>query len=102
MIEVDGEVNSETRIELIERRGALARYRLLPLTGKKHQLRAHLAALGIGIQGDPWYPELLPAKNVDDFSTPLLLLARAIAFTDPLDGSPRRYQSMRTLNWPED
>lgn len=102
MIEVDGEPNSETRIELIERRGALARYRLLPLTGKKHQLRAHLAALGIGIHDDPWYPELLSAKVADDFSAPLRLLARAIAFTDPLDGSPRRYRSTRTLDWPDD
>jgi len=100
MIEVDGAPNSQTRIELMEQRGRLARYRLTPLSGKKHQLRVHLAACGIGIHGDPWYPDLLPEKPADDFSSPLLLLARAIEFTDPLDGSPRRYQSARTLHWP--
>ncbi|TDR82956.1 pseudouridine synthase [Paludibacterium purpuratum] len=96
-----GEVNSETRIELIERRGALARYRLIPQTGKKHQLRAHLAAMGIAIHGDPWYPEMLPARPDDDFSSHLLLLARAISFVDPFDGSVRSYRSTRTLAWPE-
>jgi tRNA pseudouridine32 synthase/23S rRNA pseudouridine746 synthase len=101
MAEVDGEVNSETRIELLERRGALARYRLEPLSGKKHQLRVHLAALGIGIHGDPWYPERLPEKPYDDFSAPLCLLARSIAFVDPFDGSARCYRSARTLPWPD-
>ncbi|MBV8648689.1 MAG: pseudouridine synthase [Paludibacterium sp.] len=100
MTEVAGEPNSETRIELIERQGALARYRLTPLTGKKHQLRAHMAALGIGIHGDPWYPSLLPAKPIDDFSAPLLLLARAITFVDPFDGGTRSFRSARTLDWP--
>lgn len=102
MQEVDGAPNSVTRIELIERRGAYARYRLTPDTGKKHQLRAHLSALGIGIVDDPWYPELLPDKAADDFSRPLRLLARSIAFTDPFDGSYRVYQSRRTLAWPDD
>jgi tRNA pseudouridine32 synthase/23S rRNA pseudouridine746 synthase len=100
MTEVEGEANSETRIELIERRGEFARYRLTPLTGKKHQLRAHMAAMGIAVHGDPWYPELLPDRAVDDFSAHLLLLARAITFVDPFDGSERHYRSARTLDWP--
>lgn len=102
MREVPGEANSETEIALIERRGAWARYRLRPATGKKHQLRAHLAALGLGIYADPWYPALLPDKAADDFGQPLRLLARAIAFTDPVDGTPRRYVSTRTLAWPDE
>jgi tRNA pseudouridine32 synthase/23S rRNA pseudouridine746 synthase len=100
MIEVDGEPNSETRIELIERHGALARYRLTPLTGKKHQLRAHLAALGIGILHDPWYPTLLATKDISDFSAPLCLVARSIEFVDPIDGGHRCFRSTRTLAWP--
>jgi tRNA pseudouridine32 synthase/23S rRNA pseudouridine746 synthase len=101
MCEVEGEVNSETRIELMEQRGTLARYRLQPKSGKKHQLRAHLAALGIGIHADPWYPELLPAKAEDDFSNPLLLLASSIQFIDPIDGTARCYHSARQLKWPQ-
>lgn len=97
MHEVAGEANSETRVELIARAGALAHYRLSPLTGRKHQLRAHLTALGIPIINDPWYPALLPDKAADDFSQPLQLLARSIAFTDPVSGEARQFHSERRL-----
>ena len=98
MQEVAGEPNSETGIELIERRGDLAKYRLLPHTGRKHQLRAHMAALGIPILNDPWYPHLVEDKG-DDFSRPLQLLAREIDFVDPVTGDIRRFFSQRALNW---
>jgi tRNA pseudouridine32 synthase/23S rRNA pseudouridine746 synthase len=97
--EVEGEPNSETLIELIERRGALARYRLHPHTGRKHQLRLHLAALGAPILNDAFYPVALPCKG-DDFSAPLQLLAREIGFPDPLTGEPRSFASKRVLDWP--
>lgn len=96
MREADGEPNTITRISLIERQDPLARYRLLPLTGKMHQLRVHMNALGIPIVNDGFYPVALPA-GTDDFSAPLKLLARSLAFTDPLTGEPRFFQSERTL-----
>ncbi|WP_246210802.1 pseudouridine synthase [Vogesella oryzae] len=102
MREVAGEPNSDTLIELIQRRGDWAQYRLTPGSGKKHQLRAHLAALGIAIANDPWYPDFNNDKAADDFSRPLALLARRIAFTDPFDGSERVFDSRRQLAWPED
>lgn len=94
--EVAGEPNAETRIELIEERGALSLYRLRPVTGRKHQLRVHLAALGIAIVNDRFYPEAMPSGQ-DDFSAPLKLLARSIAFTDPLTGADRHFESERNL-----
>lgn len=97
MHEVAGEPNSETQIELIRRFGELAHYRLQPSSGRKHQLRAHLAALGIPIVNDPWYPQLLPDKPADDFSQPLQLLARHISFTDPVTGEARAFSSERVL-----
>lgn len=100
MHEVDGEPNAVTRIELIERHGGLARYRLTPQTGQKHQLRVHLNALGIPIVGDRIYPVLQPelAPGAEpDYTEPLRLLAREIAFTDPVTGEARRFESQRVL-----
>ena len=96
MQEVQGEPNSETYIEMLENRGEVALYRLCPVTGKKHQLRVHLAALGIPIVNDNFYPELLAEKG-DDFSQPLQLLARSIAFKDPYTGRERYFESRRIL-----
>lgn len=99
MHEVAGEPNSETRIELLEVHDDLGRYRLWPSSGKKHQLRAHLAALDIPILNDAWYPQLLPDKG-DDFSRPLQLLAKSIAFVDPFSGQHHHFESARSLAWP--
>ncbi|WP_397474682.1 pseudouridine synthase [Pusillimonas sp.] len=97
MQEVQGEANSETYIELLETAGNLARYRLLPTTGRKHQLRAHMSALGIPICNDPFYPEWRPADSEDDYTRPLQLLARAVEFVDPFSGQRRRFESRRQL-----
>lgn len=97
--EVPGPPNAETRIELLEQQGHWARYRLQPRTGKTHQLRVHLAALGIPIRHDPLYPQDRQ-RAPDDFSAPLQLLACALDFVDPLSGSERRFRSQLTLQWP--
>lgn len=94
--EEPGEPNAVTRVECVERVGDHALYRLLPHTGKMHQLRVHLASLGIGILGDRLYPELLP-EAPDDHDRPLQLLAHRIGFTDPLTGEPREFTSERRL-----
>ena len=96
MREEAGEPNSETIIDVIEERGEFNLYRLQPHTGRKHQLRVHLAALGIPIVNDAFYPVALPCKE-DDMSQPLQLLARAISFTDPLSGEQRQFESRRNL-----
>ena len=100
MREGEGEPNSETRIEVVERNGRWWRYRLYPVTGKKHQLRVHLAALGAGIQNDGFYPELLDAEgSPDDYLRPLKLLARGLRFDDPLSGERRTFESGLRLDW---
>lgn len=97
MREAEGEVNSETLIESQTPLGeGLSRYRLQPLTGRKHQLRVHLAALGAPIVNDSFYPELRPALE-DDYRHPLQLLARAVRFRDPLSGAERQFESRRQL-----
>ena len=99
MQEIPGIPNSETGIEIIERLGALSRYRLLPVTGKKHQLRVHMAALGAAIINDAFYPTALPCK-ADDMSQPLQLLAKAIRFKDPQTGQERHFESQLQLAAP--
>lgn len=96
MKEEAGIVNSETMIDVIERRGAFSLYELTPATGKKHQLRVHLASLGAPIVNDAFYPIALACKG-DDFSAPLKLLAKAISFDDPITGQKRSFQSERSL-----
>lgn len=98
MREVAGTPNSETRIEVIERLGACWRYALYPVTGKKHQLRVHLAALGAPILNDPFYPEVSAGPGApDDYRRPLKLLARGLSFVDPLCGEQRRFESRLSL-----
>ncbi len=96
MKEAPGEPNSETMLDVIEARGEHVLYRLWPHTGRQHQLRVHLAALGIPIVNDAFYPVALPCKQ-DDVSQPLKLLARAIGFPDPLTGEWRWFESRRSL-----
>ena len=98
MHEVAGTPNSETLIELMEVRGEWAKYRLWPHSGKKHQLRLHLAALQIPIRNDPWYPTFIRGAE-DDFEHPLQLLAKSIEFTDPVSGEARYFESERDLSW---
>ena len=95
--EIPGEPNAETRVELLEESGGIGRYRLLPHTGKTHQLRVHMASLGIGILNDPFYPVLLE-QAPDDYSRPLQLLARSVRFTDPLTREPVEYRSQLSLD----
>jgi tRNA pseudouridine32 synthase/23S rRNA pseudouridine746 synthase len=103
---IDGEPNAETRIELLKtydagtpasgpaRRGL---YRLEPHSGKTHQLRVHMASLGLGIVNDAFYPDLLD-KAPDNYTRPLQLLARGIRFVDPITNEPVEYRSRLQLS----
>jgi tRNA pseudouridine32 synthase/23S rRNA pseudouridine746 synthase len=104
--------NSETWIDCVDRLDgrdaamqtitpstpALARYVLKPITGQRHQLRVHMNALGLPLVGDQFYPVVKRAADeLDDFSSPLQLLAKTIAFNDPLTDTARTFESLRAL-----
>jgi tRNA pseudouridine32 synthase/23S rRNA pseudouridine746 synthase len=93
-VEEPGEPNAETLVELLSPDGL---YRLTPRTGRTHQLRVQMASLGLAIDGDPLYPNVIDVAS-DDFSTPLRLLAHRIEFDDPLTGARRRFVSARRLD----
>jgi tRNA pseudouridine32 synthase/23S rRNA pseudouridine746 synthase len=94
--EVGSPVNAITDIALLETQGPWSRYKLKPLTGQRHQLRLHMAALGLPIRHDGMYPTLTP-EGACNTAQPLQLLAKKIAFTDPLSGEHRTFSSQRSL-----
>ncbi|WP_353393932.1 pseudouridine synthase [Hydrogenophaga sp. 5NK40-0174] len=94
--------NSETHIERLTANGDHALYGLTPVTGRRHQLRVHMAGLGLPLLGDQFYPKVARGSSAeDDFSTPLRLLAQGIAFDDPVTGRPRSFSSGMHLTWPD-
>jgi tRNA pseudouridine32 synthase / 23S rRNA pseudouridine746 synthase len=100
-VEAPGMANAITQIDKIEALGAWARYRLQPITGQRHQLRVHMAALGAPLWGDAIYPQLLPLTDTSLAHEPLRLLAQELAFIDPHSGRTQCFRSAVVLHWPQ-
>ncbi|HRF87107.1 MAG TPA: pseudouridine synthase [Pseudomonadales bacterium] len=95
--EVEGAANSETVVSVLAQDGEKALYNLQPITGKKHQLRVHMAQLGMPIANDVLYPAVCE-REAEDFSQPLQLLAKSLAFVDPITQALRYFESQQKLN----
>ena len=85
-----GEANSHSIIKCLQQSTNNALFELNPVTGKTHQLRVHMQALGWPILNDKYYPQLQPL-SADDYSTPLQLLAKELQFTDPVTQHLRHF-----------
>jgi tRNA pseudouridine32 synthase / 23S rRNA pseudouridine746 synthase len=109
---VSGDLNAHTELLSVTRLDALESfessdeaqpqsvglYTLRPHTGKRHQLRVHMLGLGVPIVGDGIYPTMLPERDISQaVHAPMQLLAQSMAFTDPITGELRYFESQRTL-----
>lgn len=97
-VDAEREPNSETLIELLDADEHVVHTLLRPHTGKMHQLRVHLASIGLGILHDNLYP-ILTDEKPDDHDRPLQLLARELRFVDPLSGEERDFRTRQTLRY---
>jgi len=103
---VEGRINAITDIEIVDSDKGVGRFRLFPKTGKKHQLRVHMTSIGCPIVGDVFYPVIRgkepplppPCQEGDRADPPLQLLARRLAFVDPLTGASHSFTSTRMLS----
>ncbi|HZX79450.1 MAG TPA: pseudouridine synthase, partial [Lysobacter sp.] len=86
MCETEGVPNAVSNIDVTERGASVWRYALEPVTGRKHQLRVHMAGLGAPIMGDRLY-----GGSCSD--GPLKLVAKVVEFEDPLNGARRVFVS---------
>jgi tRNA pseudouridine32 synthase/23S rRNA pseudouridine746 synthase len=99
-VDEPGEPNAETLVEHSPASGRCPHgdglYRLTPRTGRTHQLRVHMASIGLPIDNDPLYPDVVDVAS-DDFSRPMQLLAHSLEFRDPVGGHQREFVSRRTV-----
>jgi len=93
---VAGEANSHSLIRCLAQAADKALFELNPVTGKTHQLRLHMQALGWPILHDRYYPALQP-KTADNYASPLQLLAKELRFTDPVTQQSRIFHSNMAL-----
>ena len=79
---------SQTRWQILEQAQDKTRLLLQPLSGRTHQLRVHLQAIGHPIVGDALY-----GADAGPQAPRLLLHASALMFTHPLSGQSLHIES---------
>lgn len=81
-VDFDNGRHAKTEWEVIEREANATRVKLVPLTGRTHQLRVHMKALGHVILGDAFYADSDDLKAADR----LQLHAAELGFSHPSTG----------------
>ncbi|GIU44359.1 bifunctional tRNA pseudouridine(32) synthase/23S rRNA pseudouridine(746) synthase RluA [Shewanella algidipiscicola] len=80
---------STTHFEVISRAKRSTLVKLTPITGRSHQLRVHMMALGHPILGDNFYADAL-AKRL---APRLLLHAQSLTLHHPYSGEPMTFST---------
>ncbi len=85
---------SVTEYKVVERFGRIAsRVDLFPQTGRTHQLRVHMAALGHPLLGDPTYGGR-KVKVLESLDVPRVMLhAKTLGFSHPVSGKAMAFTS---------
>ncbi|HLV48765.1 MAG TPA: pseudouridine synthase [Aliidiomarina sp.] len=78
---------AQTFYKVLERGPSWTRVELIPITGRSHQLRVHMLALGHPIQGDRLYGQPEAVSQAER----LQLHATMLAFEHPVTGKPMRF-----------
>ena len=94
MVDHDNGKPSTTQYEVVTQNTYSALVKLTPITGRSHQLRVHMQALGHPILGDRLYANE-QALNVSDR---LLLHAHSIRFQHPVSGETLSFASPHDFN----
>ena len=81
----------KTEAEVLERKGNRALIRLIPHTGRTHQLRVHLSALGCPILGDTRYGGKAHSR--------LMLHAQFLSIIPPALAEPVEWNTPPEENW---
>ena len=97
--EIPGAANAHTVINVLEKKEKAWLYHLEPVSGKKHQLRVHMASLGAPIVNDFFYP-IINDDEMDNYEKPLQLLAYDLSFTDPVTRETKYFCSELSLVLP--
>jgi 23S rRNA pseudouridine1911/1915/1917 synthase len=84
---VEGGRESETAYRVLERFRGYSLVEVRPKTGRTHQIRVHLTAIGHPIVGDRLYGKASP------FVSRQFLHAQRIAFTHPRTGAPMEFEA---------
>ena len=88
MVDHENGRSAQTDWRVLKDEGDTSRIRLNPKTGRSHQLRVHMLALGHPILGDPFYATG-PAREFDR----LMLHSEELRFNHPQGGHSTRIRS---------
>ncbi|WP_340609024.1 bifunctional tRNA pseudouridine(32) synthase/23S rRNA pseudouridine(746) synthase RluA [Xenorhabdus bharatensis] len=80
--------SAQTEYQVIEYEAQATRVRLAPITGRSHQLRVHMLALGYPILGDRFYAH----QQAKELAPRLQLHAQELSITHPAYGSPMHFE----------
>lgn len=89
MVDHEQGKNALTHYRVLQQQDDCTRVELTPVTGRSHQLRVHMQALGHPILGDRFYADPAALAKADR----LLLHAQQLGFSHPANGQPLSFEA---------